>query len=57
MSDPRKSQVNAVVCDSTWEAELARVIERNPHVLAYVKNQGLNFKVLSRWGDGAALPS
>src|SRR5271166_3371861 len=30
MSDPRKSQVNAVVCDSTWEGELARVIERNP---------------------------
>jgi type III restriction enzyme len=50
-SDPRKSQVNAVVCDSTWEAELARVIERNPHVLAYVKNQGLNFEVPYR--DGA----
>jgi type III restriction enzyme len=50
-SDPRKSQVNAVVCDSTWEAELARVIERNPHMLAYVKNQGLNFEVPYR--DGA----
>jgi type III restriction enzyme len=51
MSDPRKSQVNAVVCDSTWEGELARVIERNPQVLAYVKNQGLNFEVPYR--DGA----
>jgi type III restriction enzyme len=51
MSDPRKSQVNAVVCESTWEGELARVIERNPHVLAYVKNQGLNFEVPYR--DGA----
>ena len=51
MSDPRKSQVNAVVCDSTWEGELARVIERNPHVLSYVKNQGLNFEVPCR--DGA----
>ena len=51
MSDPRKSQVNATVCDSTWEEELARVIERNPHVLAYVKNQGLNFEVPYR--DGA----
>ncbi len=50
MSDPRKSQVNAVVCDSTWEGELARVIERNPHVLAYVKNQGLNFEVPYRDG-------
>jgi len=51
MSDPRKSQVNAVVCDSTWEGELARIVERNPHVLAYVKNQGLNFEVPYR--DGA----
>jgi type III restriction enzyme len=51
MSDPCKSQVNAVVCDSTWEGELARVIERNPHVLAYVKNQGLNLEVPYR--DGA----
>jgi len=51
MSDPRKSQVNAVVCESTWEGELARVIERNLHVLAYVKNQGLNFEVPYR--DGA----
>ena len=25
IADPRKSQVNAVVCDSDWEAELARV--------------------------------
>ena len=38
-------------CDSSWEAELARVIERNPHVIAYVKNQGLNFEVPYR--DGA----
>jgi type III restriction enzyme len=51
MSDPRKSQVNAVVCDGNWESELARVIERNTHVLAYVKNQGLNFEVPYR--DGA----
>ena len=51
MSDPRKSQVNAVVCESPWEGELARVIERNPYVVAYVKNQGLNFEVPYR--DGA----
>ncbi len=50
MSDPQESQVNAVVCDSPWEGELARVIERNPHVLAYVKNQGLNFEVPYRDG-------
>ena len=51
MADPRKSHVNAVVCDSDWESELARCIERNPHVLAYVKNQGLQFEVPYR--DGA----
>jgi type III restriction enzyme len=51
MSDPGKSHVNAVVCDSDWEAELARVIERNPHVLSYVKNQGLNFEI--PWLDGS----
>jgi type III restriction enzyme len=51
MSDPSKSHVNAVVCDSGWEHELARVIERNPHVMSYVKNHGLDFEVPYR--DGA----
>jgi len=46
-----RSHVNYVVCDSDWEAELARVIERNPHVRAYVKNQGMQFEVPYR--DGA----
>ena len=50
-SDPRKSHVNAVVLDSDWESELARCIERNPRVVAYVKNQGLQFEVPYR--DGA----
>jgi type III restriction enzyme len=45
MYDPKKSQVSAVVCDGNSESELARVIEPNPYVLAYVKNQGLNFEV------------
>ena len=49
-SDPRKSHVNAVVLDSDWEAELARCIERNPRVIAYVKNQGLQFEVPYRDG-------
>jgi type III restriction enzyme len=51
MTDPAKSHVNAVVCDSGWEHELARVIERNPHVISYVKNHGLDFEVPYR--DGA----
>jgi type III restriction enzyme len=40
-----------VVCDSEWEAELARVAEAHPRVLAYVKNQGLGLEVPYR--DGA----
>jgi type III restriction enzyme len=51
MTDPDKSHVDAVVCDSDWEAEMARVIERNSHVIAYVKNQGLGFEIPYR--DGA----
>ena len=46
-----RSHVNLVACDSEWEAEFCRVAEANPHVLAYVKNQGLGFEVPSR--DGA----
>lgn len=51
MTAPDKSHVDAVVRDSDWEAEMARVIERNPHVIAYVKNQGLGFEIPYR--DGA----
>jgi type III restriction enzyme len=42
---PDKSHVNWVVCDSDWEAEFARVAERHPRVLSYVKNQGLGLEV------------
>jgi type III restriction enzyme len=48
---PTKCQVNYVVTDSNWEAEMARVIESQPRVIAYVKNQGLQFEVPYR--DGA----
>jgi type III restriction enzyme len=52
-SDPRRSHVNHVVCDSTWEAELARVLDLHPRVIAYVKNQGLGFEVPYRDGSNA----
>jgi type III restriction enzyme len=45
-----KCHVNYVVCDSDWEAELARVVEAHPRVKAYVKNQGLQFEVPYRDG-------
>lgn len=50
-TDPRRSHVNHVVCDSSWEAELGRVLDTHPKVLAYVKNQGLGFEVPYRDGS------
>ena len=44
-TDPGKCHVNMVVCDSGWEAEFCRVVERHPRVFAYVKNHGLGFEV------------
>ncbi|MBX3055474.1 MAG: restriction endonuclease, partial [Anaerolineae bacterium] len=44
-TDPRRCHVNWVVCDSDWEAEFCRVVERHPRVRAYVKNQGLGLEI------------
>jgi type III restriction enzyme len=44
-TDPRRSHVNWVVCDSDWEAEFCRVAELHPRVRAYVKNQNLGLEV------------
>jgi type III restriction enzyme len=44
-TDPRRSHINWVVCDSDWEAEFCRVAERHPRVHAYVKNQGLGLEI------------
>lgn len=50
-TDPRRSHVSHVVCDSSWEAELAGVLESHPRVVAYVKNQGLGLEVPYRDGS------
>lgn len=50
-TDPRRSHVSHVVYDSTWEAELARVLDTHPRVVAYVKNQGLGLEVPYRDGS------
>jgi type III restriction enzyme len=42
---PPKNHVNWVVLDSDWEAELCRVVERHPSVVAYTKNHSLGFEV------------
>ncbi len=44
-TSPQRCHVNHVVLDSDWEAEFARVAEAHPRVVAYVKNQGMQFEV------------
>lgn len=40
-----KCHINYVVLDSSWEAELCRVVERHDKVINYVKNHNLGFEV------------
>ncbi|HDL08317.1 MAG TPA: type III restriction endonuclease subunit R, partial [Desulfobacteraceae bacterium] len=42
----RKSHINMCVFDSTWEASEAFELDRNPHVMAWVKNDHLGFEIL-----------
>ena len=42
---------NWVILDSDWEAELCRVVESHPQVLAYVKNHNLGLEVPYRYGS------
>lgn len=44
-TDPRKCHINYVICDSGWEAEFCRVLEKLPQVKAYVKNHNLGFEI------------
>ncbi len=41
----RKSHLNYLVLDSGWEAKLGQVLDSMDEVVAYAKNQGLNFKI------------
>jgi type III restriction enzyme len=45
VSATRKSHVSHVVLDSGWEHSFAYDFEKNPHVLAYVKNDHLDFVI------------
>ncbi len=40
-----RSHLNYLVMDSGWEAKLGQVLDDMDEVIAYAKNQGLNFKV------------
>jgi type III restriction enzyme len=44
-----KSHVSHVVLDSTWENMAAHWFERSPHVIAYVKNDHLDFEMVYEW--------
>lgn len=48
-----KCHLNWVICDSNWEAEFCRVVEKHPRVRAYVKNHNLGFDVPYRSGSEA----
>jgi type III restriction enzyme len=52
-TDPRRCHINWVICDSNWEAEFCRVLEKHPRVLAYAKNHSLGFEVPYRMGSSA----
>ena len=51
LGPPPKNHVNWVVLDSQWEAELCRVVEAHPRVVAYTKNHNLGFEVPYRYGS------
>ncbi|MCC6242128.1 MAG: DEAD/DEAH box helicase family protein [Gemmatimonadaceae bacterium] len=48
-----KCHLNWVICDSNWEAEFCRVVEKHPRVRSYVKNHNLGFDVPYRSGSEA----
>ena len=49
-TDAGRCHVNWAILDSDWEAELCRVVERHPQVVAWVKNHGLGFEAPYRAG-------
>lgn len=50
-TDSRRSHINYVILDSSWEGEFCRVVEAHPKVKAYVKNHSLGFEVPYRYGS------
>ena len=49
-TDAGRCHVNWAILDSDWEAELCRVVEKHPQVVAWVKNHGLGFEAPYRSG-------
>lgn len=42
---PDRSQINWIILDSGWEAQLAQAIENHPRVTAYAKNHNLGLEI------------
>ena len=42
----KKSHISHCVFDSTWEASESYRLEKNPHVLAWAKNDHLGFEIM-----------
>ncbi|MEY8689602.1 MAG: DEAD/DEAH box helicase family protein [Leptothrix sp. (in: b-proteobacteria)] len=47
--DAKKSQINRVVGDSTWEVYAAQVFDASPMVAAFAKNDHLGFQIHYLW--------
>lgn len=52
---PARCHVNLAACDSSWEADFCRLVEKSYWVRAYVKNEGLGFEVPYRSGSRAGI--
>jgi type III restriction enzyme len=50
-ADAKKCPLNKIVCDSDWEAEFCRVVERHPRVRKYAKIPNGQFSVPYRYGS------
>ena len=50
-TNSRRCHVNWAILDSAWEAELCRVVEDHPQVVAYAKNHNLGFEVPYQTGS------
>ena len=45
----RRSQISHMVADSAWEQYAANILETNPQVAAYTKNDHLGFQIYYLW--------
>jgi type III restriction enzyme len=58
VKEVQRSHLNYVVQDSKWEASAAYHLDGSPHVVSFVKNQGLGFSIpyLHAGGDHEYIP-